>query len=49
MTKEKLTIQEMAKEIGIKDENLKLGLSKDKKNVEEAIKKAYNFKNKGKW
>ena len=38
------TIQEMAKELGIKDENLKVGLSKDKKNVEDAIKKAYTFK-----
>ena len=42
------TIQEMADDIGIKKENLEEGLKKDKKNVEEAIKKAYAFKNKGK-
>lgn len=42
------TIEEMAEDIGIKKENLELGLKKDKKGVEEAIQKAYNFKNKGK-
>ena len=48
MAKEKLTIQEMAEDIGIKKENLELGLKENKKGVEESIIKAYNFKNKGK-
>ncbi len=49
MVKEKLTIQEMAKDIGVKEEHLEAGLkSKDKANVEEAINKAYAFMNKGK-
>ncbi len=43
-------IKEMAKELGIKEENLEIGLkSKDSKKVEEGIKKAYAFvKSKGK-
>ena len=43
-------IHEMAEKLGIKKENLELGLnSKDSKKVEEGIKKAYDFvKNKGK-
>ena len=49
MVKEKLTIQDMAKKLGIKDENLEAGLnSKDKTGVEEGIRKAYNFKFKNK-
>ncbi len=44
MVKEKLTIQDMAEEIGVKKENLELGLKKDKPAVEDAITKAYNFK-----
>ncbi len=49
MAKEK-DIQAMAEKLGIKKENLELGLkSKDSKKVEEGIKKAYDFvKNKGK-
>jgi len=42
----KKDIEEMAKELGIKDENLKFGLKKDAKNVEDAIKKAHAFLNK---
>jgi len=40
------TVKEMAEELGIKKENLELGLKKDKSNVEEAIKKAHDFMNK---
>lgn len=48
MVKEKLTIQEMAKEIGVKEENLNAGLKGNtKKGVEEGIRKAYEFKMKG--
>lgn len=44
MVKEKLTVQGMAEELGIKKENLELGLKKDKSAMEDAINKAYNFK-----
>lgn len=37
-------IHEMAEKLGIKKENLELGLKKSKKDVEDAIEKAYKFK-----
>lgn len=40
----KETVQEMADKLGIKKENLKLGLEKDAKAMEDAVKKAYEFK-----
>lgn len=44
MSKEKLTIQEMAEKLGVKKENLEVGLKTSTKATEEAIKKAYDFK-----
>ena len=44
MAKEKLGIKEMAKKLGIKDENLEAGLKTSPKATEEAVKKAYAFK-----
>lgn len=37
-------VYEMAQELGIKKENLELGLKANKKAMEEAITKAHNFK-----
>lgn len=43
MVKGTLTVHEMAEELGIKKENLELGLKKDKTAMESSIKKAYSF------
>jgi len=43
MTKEKLDVYEKAEKLGIKKENLEMGLKKDKKGMEDAINKAYTF------
>ena len=40
----KSDIHEMAEKLGIKKENLEVGLSLSPKATEEAIKKAYDFK-----
>lgn len=44
MPKEKLDIPEMAEKLGIKKENLEVGLRTNPKATEEAISKAYDFK-----
>lgn len=44
MAKDKLTIQEMAERLGVKKENLEVGLNADRKATESAIEKAYDFK-----
>ena len=36
-------IEELAEKLGIKKENLDFGLKKDRKQVEEAVKKAAKF------
>jgi hypothetical protein len=41
-------IEEKAEKLGIKKENLELGLKQDTKKMHEAIDKAYAFKFKGK-
>ncbi len=43
MTKDTL---EMAKELGLNEENIKAGLKADKKTTEETVKKAYDWKKK---
>ena len=45
MAKEK-TFQEMAKELGLNMERIESSLKSNPKEVGEAIKKAYDFKNK---
>ena len=40
----KLDVYEKAEKLGIKKENLELGLKKDKKAMENTIDKAYSFK-----
>ena len=44
MTKEKSDVHAMAEQLGIKKENLELGLKKDRKSMETMVQKAYDFK-----
>ena len=48
MTKEKSNIYEMAEKLGVKKENLEVGLKEKPKETEKMIKDAYNFRFKGK-